>query len=1531
MGGFAALLIGASDYARVGFDSLPFVPDDLERLDEALTARGFRVERPGVGERIGWNFVHGEVTRFLEEAPPGETLLICLSGHGLHARGVDYLVPEDLHRFRKPPWKGCVAIDWSQEVDDTAAATVLFLVDACREAVGDGTMGGVVALSRRMAKAVRVRKVARLYACAPGGYAHFVSAGSDSFSLFSHAVRQVLRTHEGPLTLDRLGEAVQSRIAALHTEHGKSGPAQEVRVLTDADQAEFVVAGPLLEPAPVPVEDEAPTTEEPAADPGLRALLGRAVHQYRTSERTELLEEYAVLGPTDELLDHTRGLPTTAVAAMWEAAARRRPAAALLELVGALCGAGRGGVSHRLLTGAAVRPALELPVLLAGLAGLAVPAETTEAAETEAPTATAGLPAETVDALRSTLLRALAALPADAWAACVVELHRAGLAAEAARVSDEPRPVEELPPLLAALEAAEQSAEVRRLVRATVARLGARSVDGFLVVLSRAGAGEARATALAAMAEWSAEAVGSWLRSTGGRGGLERDATAVVRTLLAGHRDVRSLPGLLREAGMSRYLDLFHEECARQEPRALHGLLQSLSDGDGHESAAPDEDAVAVVRLAAGLMVPKEVGELAVLLCGHGPDNLLAPFLQVLCGAPPERAAHVLVRVWELPTEGRTDRDPVTAAVSALGGGYPAEGVGSLLAALEQRRLSAVAARLRDALVRDRSTVDLLTVLARMPSAARDVLVHRILALRREPGRLAELLEACGEERFASLGDPLARAVVAECGPAELTALRAELRAGDRRAGERLLRDRLGPDRSAAVPVPVSVAVPVPVPSEPASVLVPVPGPAPELPGSAPELPAPAPVPRPGGRPADPAVELPLPQLLDLLAAPARSGGPTARPSAAQVPAAQVPAAQVRDVLLRAARLRPPDEVAELVLALDDLGPRVAAVDLTELFGTVLATGPVERAGALVEALGYRDSADRTPGERLVEAVRVHAARLFAAARATGSAPGTSYLLGVFPAGPPVAVAEFRALLAELRRTGGAQEAAALLGRLGHSQPAPVVVGLLEALRDDEAFEVLCRAAAGRPVREVAEVLANFRLERPRKGQAIQRFVEHLARATAPDRFAELLVELLAGRQGFFAGALLGAARWTGSEEEIDRLFTALDARGEEVRGVAMDTLAPELSAPQADGILAHLRRHGAEQVGLPVLRVHARRSDIAAFWAELNERGWFRYAAVLVDEAPPDAPVVAWYRQLHRTAPELHRAHLLWAAGADGPVGELADRAARGGPTRAALAAAVLYREPEDVVALLAALADLPLLPVRHGTAFRPVAADRRAELWQILAAARPAAELALVLRALRANGRLPDAERIVDHVLADEHADRVAALLEAPLPVDGPTDRGPAGHASETAELLAGRVLAGGSVAGVIGGLLLIGRSGSVTLLASAFSSRDRSGAEIARAVVSLVEAELPAELSRAMTVSVCRYRPPEDIAEFLQYLDPVDHGTALQEAIRTASSRRPDEVAELRRQLEQQGYGELAARLPGPEEPPAPWPRWRPRRWH
>ncbi|MFE6745059.1 caspase family protein [Kitasatospora purpeofusca] len=1495
MGGFAALLIGASAYARVGFTPLPFVPGDLERLHEALAARGYEVERPETDGPVGRNFVRGEVSRFLAGASPGATLLICLSGHGLHTGGMDYLVPEDLHRHQKPLTDGCVAIDWRSEVGRTKAATVLFLLDACREAVEEETMGGAVALSRRLAKAVQVRKVARLYACAPGGFAHFVPAVSDSFSLFSRAVRDELLAHDGPLTLEQLAEAVQSRIEVLHAEHGKPGDAQEVRVLTDADQAEFVVAGPLRELAPVPVAAE-PPAEQPSADPAFRALLGRAVLQYQTSGRTELLEEYAVLGPTDELLDHTSWLEAAAVSAMWDAAARRRPVAGLLELVGALCRAGRGGVGHLLLGVAAVRPAPEPPVLLTGLAALG------------APDGDAGLPEETVEALRSTLLRALAVLPAEAWAACVVELHRAGLAAEAAQVAEEPRPVEDLAPLLAALDVAGLSSESRRPVLAAVAGLGPGSVDGLLVVLSRAGAVESRATVLAAVAEWSVEAVAGWLRSTGARDGLDRDAAFVVRSLVAERRDVRSVLGVFREAGLSRYLGVFREECARQEPWALALLLRELSNGRAHDGVGPDEDAVAVVRLAVGRMLPEEAGDLVVLLWSHEQDDLFETSLVELCTAPPERVAHILARVGELPPADRSARGPFRAAMSVLGGRYPAEQLGPLLVALEDRRLTGVVARIWNIAVRERSTVDLLAAVARTPATMRPVLLHLILMVRRRPAQLAELLDACGEERFGELGNEVAHAVVSECRPTELNALRAEFRSGNGGvgAGERLLLGRLWSARGATVAAPSPDPVPVPD-------LVPVPEPTPV---SEPREPS-----GPAGAEA-PAVLAPL----------ATAGGSTPSEPGPAVWADRPPVdpGEDRGTLLGVARRATPGEVAELILAVDARGPGGAAVDVDDLLRAFLDAGPVERSGVLIEALRFEYRGSR-PGDQLVEALRAHAAGLFAAARAIGSEPGTHYVLDTFLDGPPLRPEAFRALIGELGRTGGGREAGLLLDRLGRSQPPLAVVGLLEALRDDDAFEVLCRAAAAeRPVREVAEVLGNFRLERLRRGLAVERFVEQLARTTAPDRFAELLVELLAGRQGVLAGAVLRAARWTGSDEELGRLFAALDARGEEVRDLALDALAPELSPEQTDGILAHLHRHGAEQAGLPVLRVYARTVGSPTLFTELNERGWFGYAAALVDEAPTNASVVSWYRQLARTVPDLDRAAVLRAVGADGPVGVLVERAAEGRPGRAALMTAVLYREPADAVRLLAAWS--VIAPVRPAPAQRTGVAAWCSEVREVLAVARPPAELALMLRSLRAIGRPVEAERIVDDVLRDDvlrdgGPSRVAALLEAPLPVDGPADRDPVGPSNETAELLAARMLANNSVARVTGRLLQIDRLGSADMLAAALSSRARTGTEIAGAVASLVG--IAPALSRRMTVNICRHRPLEDVADFLQYLELEGHGAALGEAIATVEARPSDEVADLRRQLEQRGHHELAARLAGPVQPSARRTRWPHRR--
>ncbi|WP_306338009.1 caspase family protein [Streptomyces sp. KL118A] len=89
-----ALLIGASDYDEPLLDSLPFVQDDLARLRDVLTDRGFRSAEIVESKRgVIPSVVHAQARAFLRDARPDDTLWILLSGHGFHFEGQDYLVP----------------------------------------------------------------------------------------------------------------------------------------------------------------------------------------------------------------------------------------------------------------------------------------------------------------------------------------------------------------------------------------------------------------------------------------------------------------------------------------------------------------------------------------------------------------------------------------------------------------------------------------------------------------------------------------------------------------------------------------------------------------------------------------------------------------------------------------------------------------------------------------------------------------------------------------------------------------------------------------------------------------------------------------------------------------------------------------------------------------------------------------------------------------------------------------------------------------------------------------------------------------------------------------------------------------------------------------------------------------------------------------------------------------------------------------------------------------------------------------------
>ncbi|WP_031476504.1 caspase family protein [Streptomyces bicolor] len=264
MAQYRALLIGASDYEMRGVPALPFIPGDLARLGAALRGGGFDdvqvlAGREG-GKQVSANYVNARVTGFLRRARENDTLFILLSGHGVHAKGQDYLVPEDIDEDTHPFESGCVAIDWREHLDETPARHVVFLIDACREGVEQESMGvaSVRQWSKHKVDAALRRKVAYVYACSPAQLALFVRthdalvdyvAGirpGESFSLFSRSVSDVITAHHGSaaLTLAEFKDAVQERMTRLHRAYRKHGQPQTLRIITDIALDSFAFLPP---------------------------------------------------------------------------------------------------------------------------------------------------------------------------------------------------------------------------------------------------------------------------------------------------------------------------------------------------------------------------------------------------------------------------------------------------------------------------------------------------------------------------------------------------------------------------------------------------------------------------------------------------------------------------------------------------------------------------------------------------------------------------------------------------------------------------------------------------------------------------------------------------------------------------------------------------------------------------------------------------------------------------------------------------------------------------------------------------------------------------------------------------------------------------------------------------------------------------------------------------------------------------------------------------------------------------------------
>ncbi|MFF1794527.1 caspase domain-containing protein, partial [Kitasatospora sp. NPDC058263] len=237
---FQALLIGVSEYRDDAIDDLRFVTDDMAELANALSSVGYTVTLHDSGD-TDRDSIDSAIETFFQEATPGATLLLYLSGHGIHHGGVDYLVPKGA-LTRSYDFRGkCLSLDFSQYVERSQAGDVAVLVDACREGIVLKEMAASNAVGWSDMEVTRTgeRHYCHVYACSPGERARYTTSATGTFSLFSRALSTVVANEAGPSTLTELKDQLQATVDALTAEHGCRR--QQVRVKTETPLDDFVL------------------------------------------------------------------------------------------------------------------------------------------------------------------------------------------------------------------------------------------------------------------------------------------------------------------------------------------------------------------------------------------------------------------------------------------------------------------------------------------------------------------------------------------------------------------------------------------------------------------------------------------------------------------------------------------------------------------------------------------------------------------------------------------------------------------------------------------------------------------------------------------------------------------------------------------------------------------------------------------------------------------------------------------------------------------------------------------------------------------------------------------------------------------------------------------------------------------------------------------------------------------------------------------------------------------------------------------
>jgi hypothetical protein len=136
-----ALLLAIAEYQRI--EKLPYVHGDVPRMVRALKLMGVpdnNIQAHGAGGNDSFSISTGHlrtlVREFLDSAEAEEDLTIYFSGHGVEQDGHRLLVPQDYNKQYPLPASEMVSDgDLAAWARASKAASVLFVIDACREGV----------------------------------------------------------------------------------------------------------------------------------------------------------------------------------------------------------------------------------------------------------------------------------------------------------------------------------------------------------------------------------------------------------------------------------------------------------------------------------------------------------------------------------------------------------------------------------------------------------------------------------------------------------------------------------------------------------------------------------------------------------------------------------------------------------------------------------------------------------------------------------------------------------------------------------------------------------------------------------------------------------------------------------------------------------------------------------------------------------------------------------------------------------------------------------------------------------------------------------------------------------------------------------------------------------------------------------------------------------------------------------------------------------------------------------------------------